>query len=199
MKTRLAILSAAALLAFAAAAQAKGPSQVTLEGPGLERAVTLGGGASPDLRFQDLVEQAGFFGATFHQTSDPTLETRPRGVLGPRYTLTYVVPGPAGRADEIRQDVYPHAAGGPVTYMRPGQPIFDRATHGGWFRADPALKMTLAQILPEAQPTQSRSAWRSWGGAGRWALLVGLASALVALAAGAVLLTRRQPRAVATP
>ena len=37
-----------------------------------------------------------------------------------------------------------------MTYMAPGQPIFDMQTPGGWFQAGPELKQTLvAAGLPE--------------------------------------------------
>ena len=50
----------------------------------------------------------------------------------------------------ITQDVYPYASSGPVTYLAPGQPIFDMQTRGGWFQAGPDLKETLvAAGLPE--------------------------------------------------
>ena len=52
-----------------------------------------------------------------------------------------------------RQDVYPYASSGPVTYLAPGQPIFDMQTRGGWFQAGPDLKKTLvAAGLPETAP-----------------------------------------------
>ena len=55
----------------------------------------------------------------------------------------------------IRQDVYPYANGGAVTYMKPGQSIFDMTTHGGWYR-DPALKRTLVSSgLPAKAPSAS--------------------------------------------
>jgi hypothetical protein len=63
--------------------------------------------------------------------------------------VTYTVPRP-NNTFVIRQDVYPYASPVPVTYMAPGQPIFDMETPGGWFQARPDLKETLvAAGLPE--------------------------------------------------
>jgi hypothetical protein len=78
------------------------------------------------------------------------LADRPQGDLGPKYTVAYTVPGPSNGTFTITQDVYPYATSGPVTYLAPGQPIFDMQTPGGWFQAGPDLKETLvAAGLPE--------------------------------------------------
>ena len=65
------------------------------------------------------------------------LPGRPGGDLGPRYTVD--VQGADRRTrppPTITQDLYPYADGGPVAYMRPGQPVFGSSTTaGGWFRA----------------------------------------------------------------
>src|SRR4029078_6837925 len=71
--------------------------------------------------------------------------------LGPRYTVTYTVPGitpaPGQARDQIRQYLYPRAAGGPVISTLPGQqglgqPL--RAT--GWLRGTPQLTATLTRL-----------------------------------------------------
>ena len=84
------------------------------------------------------------------------LAARPKGDLGPKYTVTYTVPTDMNRTVTIRQDIYPYASSGPVTYLAPGQPIFDMKTPGGWFQAGPDLKETLvAAGLPETAARRS--------------------------------------------
>jgi hypothetical protein len=77
---------------------------------------------------------------------------RPKGKLGPRYTVTWSVPGP-NDTSRIRQALYPYAKPRPVTYMRPNQLFWDgRRTYGGWFLAEPALKRTLVAVGLPARP-----------------------------------------------
>ena len=146
-------LAAVAALVLAAAALAKGPDRATVSGPGLANPLVIRGsgefgGVSPLGR---LVTAAGFFPAAFGQTPSPMLAGRPAGGLGPRYTITYRVPGSHGAA--IRQAVYPYARPVPVTWMRPGQRIYDARTLGGWFRGTRDLKRVLVQAgLPAREP-----------------------------------------------
>jgi hypothetical protein len=119
----------------------------------------------------------------------------------------------AGGEDKVRQSVWPYAAGGPITYMRPGQPVLDGATRGGWYRSADNLRQTLVTLgLPNrpplaapAQPAPAAGAPATPAPAAdpapalwpRIALGVGL---LLAVAAGGVLLLRRRshPGAAAT-
>lgn len=190
MRRSLVFLALAALL-LPAAALAKGPSEAKIEGPGLDRAVVVkGGGESPGAPLGDLTEAAGFFPAVFNQQPDPMLATRPKGDLGPKYTITYGVPGPNNDFSTVRQDLYPYAEGGPVTYMRPGQPIFEtERTRGGWYRASSALTDTLIDAgLPATAPPGGTSDGREWPQVGLVALLAAL---LLALLAGALVMRRR--------
>jgi hypothetical protein len=146
------ILGAAALL-LPAMALGKGPTRASLDGPGLAGPITFQGYGTDRRSVGTLAEQAGFFPAAFGQQPGPMLVRRPRGDLGPKYTITYTVPGPSGRADKVRQDVYPYAALRPVTYMMPGQKYMGRRTQGGWFRAGSRLKKTLVRAgLPAHAP-----------------------------------------------
>jgi hypothetical protein len=141
-------LMAITALALPASALGKGPSAATMDGPGGGR-ITFGGdeGSGP---LGALTEQSGWFAAVFEQTENPMLAARPKGDLGPKYMVTYTVPGPYNDTYTIRQDIYPYAKAGPITYLAPGQPIFDMKTRGGWFQAGPDLKETLvAAGLPE--------------------------------------------------
>ena len=85
---------------------------------------------------------------------------RPKGDLGPKYTIRDTVPGPNNDTFIIVQDLYPYAASGPVTYTKPGQPIFDMTTGGGWYQAGDDLKDTLVSGgLPAARPGESSDGW----------------------------------------
>lgn len=184
-------------LSLVATASGKGPVAGTIDGPGAGGGISLGGGGEPG-GVMAVADQAGFFAAAFGQTPSPMLAGRPGGDLGPRYTITYVVPGgPNGKEDLIRQDLYPYAAGSPVTYTPAGQTLFGtRRTIGGWYRAAPELKAALVRAgLPASAPSES-----STGGGGsfdeRW-LVLGVALAL-GLALTTVLVVRRRPRTAAT-
>ena len=92
----------------------------------------------------------------FGQTPDPMRSSKPKGDLGPKYTVTYTVPTGEAAATTLRQDVYPYAKPVPVAYMAPGQPIFGATTNGGWFVADESLRSTLVQAgLPKSAPSAS--------------------------------------------
>jgi len=139
-----------------------------------------------------LAETAGFFPAVFVSSPDPMLDERPAGDLGPKYTITYVMPGPNNEVDQLVQDVYPYAEPDPVTYTAPGQPFFGtEQTHGGWFVATSLLKDQLvAARLPQNSPTavdDDGFRWTLTGG------VVALAAALAAAMIGAYLIRRRRP------
>jgi len=177
----------AAALLVPAVASAKGPTAASISGPGFSKNIKVmydGSGGTPG---GDLTQQSGFFPAAFGQSPDPMLRRRPAH-LGPRYTIVWKVPG--GTTFHLRQDVYPYARGGAVTYMKPGQPIFDMTTRGGWYRG-PQLKRTLVGLgLAAHAPAPARSAG-DFGSGTNWALIGGLLAA-AALVAGGVALWRRQ-------
>ena len=178
----LAIVAALAALVATAPAAAKGPSTASLSGPGLDHALPIKGEgeSGPGTPLGSLVELGGFFPQVFLQVPDPTRRTRPAGDLGPRYRITYRVPGPHGTSTLV-QDVYPYAKT-PVTYMTPDQRFWGvNHTHGGWFVAGPGLKVTLvAAGLPESPPPAASGGsfpW-IWLGAGILAVVVLLAFVL---------------------
>lgn len=175
MKRALFVLAIAAL-ALPSVGLAKGPSAATIDGPGAD-GIVFGGGRKSGLFA--LSEQAGLFPAVFAREPDPMLERRPDGRLGPKYTILWTVPGPNNEAWKLRQELYPFAEHGPVTYMAPGQAVYGTRTHGGWYLAGPGLtKLLSAAGLPASAP--------SAGGVPR--LLV---PALALLLTAAVLLGRR--------
>lgn len=147
---RLILLLALAVLTMPSQALGKGPSAATMEGP--SGGITFSGDEGSG-SLGSFTQQSGWFAAVFEQEPNPMLAARPKGDLGPKYTVTYKVPGPNNDTFTITQDVYPYAGSGPVTYLAPGQPIFDMQTRGGWFQAGPDLKETLvATGLPEKAP-----------------------------------------------
>lgn len=151
---------AIAALVVPGTAFAKGPSGATMDGPGSGGGITFKSGdeRGGPTQLGQLVEQTGLYPAIFReeQAPDPMLASRPKGDLGPKYTITYTVPTSSTDAVKIRQEVYPYAKPAPVTYMEPGQKIFDSETRGGWFQAGPELKETLVSAgLPEKAPAVS--------------------------------------------
>jgi hypothetical protein len=151
----LAVL-AAALLAMPTAAWAKGASKGTVQGGGLPGPITVGGEGEPgsgDLLAR-LAEQTGAYVAMYGEdagsaTLDPA---KPAGDLGTRYLVSYTIPAPEGGSDAVRQELYPFAALGPVTFTAAGQRFMgEMQTAGGWFHAPTALRETLVAIgLPKA-------------------------------------------------
>jgi hypothetical protein len=188
-----------AALAVPAAAQAKGATAATIEGDGLDGgAITFrsetGGDPVAGTPLARLAEASGFYPAVFGQTPNPLLPGRPEGDLGPRYTVRYTMPGPDDQVDTLRQELYPYAAGGMVTYTPPGQRFFgSETTRGGWFRAYTDLKAMLVEAGLPASPgtgTSGGGAAVTWPAAGA-VLLAGLLGGVL------VLVARRRPGALA--
>lgn len=197
MKRMLFLLAVAALV-LPATAVGKGPSGAEVSGPGDGGGISFtGNGESGGTPLGNLTEQAGFFAAAFGQEPNPLLASRPKGELGPKYTITYTVPGPNNELDELRQDVYPYAKPGPVTYMKPGQKFFGtEETRGGWYQAPALLKETLVEAgLPKLAPNGSGAdSGTSFFTA---ELLSAMAAAALLLGATAVIFLRRRERPAA--
>lgn len=180
----LATVGTLAALAVTMPASAKGPSTASLSGPGLDGALPVkgegeGGWATP---LGSLVQFGGYFPQVFGGSPNPTTRARPAGDLGPRYRVTYHVPGPSGTSTLV-QDVYPYAKPRPVTHMRAGQPFWgNQRTHGGWYVSEGGLKAALVKAgLPSTPPPESSSGssfpW-AWTGAGIVAVFLLLALVL---------------------
>jgi hypothetical protein len=194
---RMLFLVAIVALVVPTAAVAKGPSEASIDGPGSGGGINISGnGESGGTPLGDLTQYGGFFAATFGQEPDPMLANRPKGDLGPKYTITYTVPGPNNELDKLKQDIYPYAAGGPITYMEPGQKFFGtEETRGGWFKAAPLLKDTLVEAgLPAVAPSGSGSDGTSFFTA---ELLSAMAGAALLLGAATVIFLRRRERPAA--
>jgi hypothetical protein len=161
------VLAAALTLSAATAALAKGASAATIDGSGPggpgngpNGPITLRGDGEPGSgsALGTLADLAGLFPAMVGQSPDPMLDVQPTPTkwLGPRYTITWTIPDGSGTATVIRQQVYPYAAGGPVTYTKPGQPVFDQTTRGGWYRASDGLRRQLISLgLPNKPPIKA--------------------------------------------
>lgn len=195
MKRLVLTTAAVALLAglVATSALAKGASAAKITGPGLGEGIRLAGEgtAGGGDQLMELAQASGFFPAVFVTSPNPMSPTRPRGELGPRYEITYSMPGPNG-TDELRQEIYPYAQPSPVTHVESGQRFFGtEKTVGGWYVASTTLKdAVVAAGLPETPPVDRgfEFPWR----------VVGMVAAMVALAAaaGAFLRGRRRSRPV---
>jgi hypothetical protein len=192
----VAATGALAALLLPAAALAKGATEATITGPGLGDGITLAGEGDPNgAALMRLAESAGFFPSVFVTAPNPMLSTRPTGRLGPRYRITWVMPGPDGGVDKLQQDLYPYATPSALSYMKPGQTYFGgERTVGGWYVGDWTLKNRLvAAGLPETPPSGGGSDFP-------WtivAVLAGIAAMLSAVAFGAVRVRRRPGPATA--
>jgi hypothetical protein len=188
---RLVLAAAASSLAallVPAAALAKGASEATITGPGLD-GITLAGESSPDGgTLMRIAESAGFFPAVFATTPNPMLSKRPGGNLGPRYRITYTMPGPSGDVSKLTQDLYPYATPAPVSYVKPGQSFFDgQKTIGGWYVATARLKQQLVAVgLPRTPP--------AGGGFDPPWIVLAVAAVLAAVGAATLALARLRRR-----
>jgi MYXO-CTERM domain-containing protein len=193
---RTLILLAIVALALPATAAAKGPSGASIDGPGTGGGIDLSGSLGPGTELGDFTTWSGFYPAVFRQTPDPMLDSRPEGDLGPKYTVTYTVPGPNGETWKIKQDLYPYVKRGPITYMEPGQEIFEtEGTRGGWYLAEIALKDLLVKAGLPATPPTNTSADDSAAVSVGTVLLLSALAALLVLATALVLRRRARPAA----
>jgi hypothetical protein len=189
---RLLLVLALAALALPATAFAKGPDEAKITGPGLDKAIVVSGPEEDGSPMMTFADAAGFFPAVFGQQPNPMLPGRPKGNLGPKYTIEYNVPGGDGMSWTLEQDLYPYALPSAVTYTKAGQEIFDMTTLGGWW-ADASLKDQLTALgLPKsaaaAEETNASSA--GFFSTGRLGVLV----LVLLLLGGATLVMRRRFR-----
>jgi hypothetical protein len=147
----LAVMVGAAVLMTASPAQAKGADQVTITGPGISKPIVVGGNGEPGSAegLGQLSDGSGLFVAMFGPSSSGAMtltSVPPTGPLGPKYELVYRVPGANPTPDMLKQDVYPLAAGGPVTFTAAGQAVLGTETTGGWYRASATFRPLLASL-----------------------------------------------------
>lgn len=181
-------------------ALAKGASEAELDGPGLASPIELWGSGEPGSGEQlgDIAAAAGFSPAVFGGGADPQqlLTERPKGTLGPRYTITYVMPGPNNEEDTIVQDVYPYAQPAAVTYTMPGQRFWiTERTKGGWYLSSWYLAASLKDMLVAAGLPRNAPTGGTGGDGFPWTVTSGLAALALGLTVGAsvALRIRRRP------
>jgi hypothetical protein len=187
---RFLFLLVVAALALPATAFAKGPSEASITGPGLQKPIKISGTETEGSPIMDLAEASGFFPAAFGQTPNPMTSSAPKGQLGPKYSLDYTVPGGGGETFSIHQDAYPYATPFSVAYMPSGQPIFDMETKGGWFTDTRLKEILVAHGLPKtaSEATSGKSSPAGFFSTGKLGALV----LVLLVLGGATLLMRRR-------
>jgi DNA polymerase-3 subunit gamma/tau len=166
-RAALAMLALALLLAVVpTAAQAKGASGATISGggsgglPGGPIDIKGDGEPGSGSDLSTLAEEAGVWAVLFEGGNPGAVATAPTPAAqrGPRYTITWTFPNGAGTEDLVRQFVWPYAAGGPVTYLAPGQKVLDTRTKGGWYKASDVLRTSLIGLGLPNRPALSAPA-----------------------------------------
>jgi hypothetical protein len=101
--------------------------------------------ASGERWFNEFASEAGYWQAAA-PGSDALTAAAPTKDLGPVLQVTWFTSLGTEVANEIRQEIYPYAAGGPLVHTAPDQPLFAQmTTGGGWFRAPDSLVSLLQQ------------------------------------------------------
>jgi hypothetical protein len=210
-----AAMSIAAAITLATPALAKGPSQARITGPGLAHAIIVSGNGEPGQAglLATLALQTRLFAVMFSPNA-PTprqVRTPPPTSLGPRYTIIYTVYGeftlPGKQSGQIRQDLYPRAAAGPLVFTPPRQPG-GQVPFSGWFRAGRRMPGTLARLgvrpppgtqaaLQTRPPAAAHPAAARQTGSQSLPWLVGSTAAIAAaaIASTALWLRHRKPAA----
>ena len=184
---------AAVVATLPSTALGKGASEATITGPGLNDPISIAGEGQPGGEsLMQIAEEAGFSPAVFAQIPDPMRDERPAGALGPKYTVTYVMPGPNNEEDRLLQDLYPYASPRPVSYVEPGQRFWaTEQTRGGWFVGTATLKdLLVAAGLPAGPSETGTPSEFPWRVAAPLTLVV----AAAAFGVGVALLVRRRPQ-----
>ena len=183
--TARALLAGVALalaLATAGPASAKGViAEANISGPGLGGGGSASGGGGMKIEAPAADTMWELSGASWMKVREESLlelGLAPTD-LGPRYFVTYRYDyGPSRGDDLIRQELFPYADGGPVTFTPPGQVLTGEgmaAIGSGWFQADPGFfEFLVEEGLPEIEPLAAVSQPGPWA----W-FLVGLAGLAV--------------------
>jgi hypothetical protein len=182
MRIRVLVAGLVAIAAVAGAGPATAKidiAKAAIAGPGLEHTLRIEAPETYGLWDSGIDTEGGLDEAPAESVEDLGLTPAD---LGARYRVTYGLG--IGRA---RQDLYPYAAGGPVTYSppgqvlgrRPGTPDFLRNSPivAGWYQSGPELfhylvdhglpdtnpAPTLAprQVFPDSTPRSQAVSWRS--------------------------------------
>jgi hypothetical protein len=92
----------------------------------------------------------GTFYAAFRTTPSPIEASRPTGPLGPRYRIVYRLYTGEKEVTPVRQDVYPFARAGFVTFTPAGQRVFDKQVVSGWYTSPAsATELFVAAGVPD--------------------------------------------------
>jgi len=180
------------VIAGPASAKVESITEANITGPGLEGGLRI---EAPDTEglWESGIDVAGGLDDT-RADSVEQLGLTPAD-LGPRYLVTYRF---EFSDDLIRQDLYPYAKGGPVTYTPPGQELtvgVKMQITAGWYQSslgffhylvdhglpetNPVAPVATREPAPDTAPGAQTAPW-----AGIVVVLVGLAAlSLAALAA----------------
>jgi hypothetical protein len=168
--------------------------EATIIGPGIDGEITIGRGDAATM-WEYGISRAGSIEALGFTPSD----------LGGRYLLTYSF----RFRDDIRQDLYPYAGGGPVTYTPPHQELTGLFGEAGYMRVTPGwyqssssgfLGYLVSHGLPEGNPvtpvaTGDAASDTAPGAEGPWATTLVVLAGLTALSL-IILAVRRRMLAV---
>jgi hypothetical protein len=206
----LAMLVLALLLAAVpTAAQAKGASAATISGGGPGGLpggpIDLKGDGEPGTGtdLSNLAEAAGVFALLWEDGQPGALDSAPvpPAQRGARYTIAWTFPNGDGGEDQVRQSVWPYAAGGPLTFMATGQKVLDGTTKGGWYRAGDNLRQLLVDLglpnrapltTPTPAPPAATPAPAADPSPALWPKVAGGIALLLAIIAAAALVLRRR-------
>jgi hypothetical protein len=114
---------------------AKGARDLTITGPGLAAPLHIDNtSANPSAAsVNQLANATGAFYAVFRTTPSPLERQRPHSSLGPRYRIVYQLYTGQNEVTPVRQDVYPFARAGFVTYTPSRQRAFGKLVRSGWY------------------------------------------------------------------
>jgi hypothetical protein len=147
----------ALILVLAPPAVAKvGIAEARISGPGLgQRDLRISAPATEGMWDSGIDVAGGVDDARAHSVGELGLTTAD---LGPKYVVTYRLNAGAKAPESVRQDLYPYATGGPVTYVPSGQHVAEGRPWGGaitagWYQSSPEFFSCLVeQGLPESNP-----------------------------------------------
>lgn len=147
---------ALAVATWASPAAAKGPDQATITGPGLDSPIAVTGFGEPGSagNLGELADGSGLFVVMFGPyDSERAVSEAPTGDLGPKYEITYHIPDGTSAGSTVRQDLYPQAPGGPVTYTPAGQSAMGIITVNSWYQTPAGFGRVLERLgIPVTGP-----------------------------------------------
>lgn len=136
-------VSALTALALALPAEAKGATEATITGPGVEEPIALEAGHD-ESRLETLLSAIAFWDLTYTYADSshrPSVSDEPpTSNLGPEFTVRVGHIGPGGTA-YVDVLVYPRAKGGALAYVEPGVEVeeMQEVTSGGWYAPEADL------------------------------------------------------------